>query len=192
MPLLLAASVLPDMDLLLSFIQHRGPTHSIITITFLMIPFFVVYRKKAIPYFAALLSHILIGDFFTGGIALFWPLSNNMFGALNFEVNSLPIALTELILFLFALPLMYKLGDLKDLLKPNDKSWALIISLGSIIGPLIVLTRVVSLNQIQENTLPSLLVIPSLIYICIFTYSLYAWLKWRPKNNKTTLKSDKK
>jgi hypothetical protein len=90
------------------------------------------------------------------------------------------------------LPLMYKLGDLKDLLKPNNKSWALIISLGSIIGPLIVLTRVVSLNQIQENTLPALLVIPSLIYICIFTYSLYAWLKWRPKNNRTTPKSDKK
>ena len=185
MPLLFAASVLPDVDLLLPFIQHRGPTHSIITITLLMIPFFVVYRKKAIPYYAALLSHILIGDFFTGGIELFWPLSNNMFGALNFEVSSLPIALTELSLFLFTLPLMYKLGDLKDLLKPNDKSWALIIPLGSIIGPL------VSLGRGQENTLPTILVIPSLIYIGIFTYSLYAWLKWRAKNNKTTLKSNK-
>ena len=185
MPLLFAASVLPDVDLLLPFIQHRGPTHSIITITFLAIPFFVVYRKKATPYYAALLSHILIGDFFTGGIELFWPLSNNMFGALNFEVSSLPIALTELSLFLFTLPLMYKLGDLKDLLKPNDKSWALIIPLGSIIGPL------VSLGRGQENTLPTILVIPSLIYIGIFTYSLYAWLKWRPKNNKTTLKSNK-
>ena len=185
MPLLFAASVLPDVDLLLPFIQHRGPTHSIITLTLLMIPFFVVYRKKAIPYYAALLSHILIGDFFTGGIELFWPLSNNMFGALNFEVSSLPIALTELSLFLFTLPLMYKLGDLKELLKPNEKSWALIIPLGSIIGPL------VSLGRGQENTLPTILVIPSLIYIGIFTYSLYAWLKWRPKNNKTAPKSNK-
>jgi membrane-bound metal-dependent hydrolase YbcI (DUF457 family) len=184
MPLLLAASVLPDVDLLLPFIQHRGPTHSIITITALMIPFFIVYRKKAIPYYAALLSHILIGDFFTGGVELFWPLSNNMFGALNFEVNSLAIAVTELVLFLFTLPLMYKLGDLKDLLVPNDKSWVLIIPLGSIIGPL------VSLGRGQENTLPTILVIPSLIYICIFTYSLYAWLKWRPKNKKTRLTSN--
>ena len=191
MPLLFAASVLPDVDLLLPFIQHRGPTHSIITITFLMIPFFVVYRKKAIPYYAALLSHILIGDFFTGGIELFWPLSNNMFGALNFEVSSLPIALTELSLFLFTLPLMYKLGDLKELLKPNEKSWALIIPLGSIIGPLVTLTRVVSLDQGIETALPALLVIPSLIYIGLFIYSLYVWLKWRPLNKKTTLKSSK-
>jgi membrane-bound metal-dependent hydrolase YbcI (DUF457 family) len=182
MPLLFAASVLPDVDLLLRFIQHRGPTHSIIIITSLMIPFFVYYRKKAIPYYAALLSHILIGDFFTGGIELFWPLSNNMFGALNFEVYSLPIALTELILFLFTLSLMYELGDLKDLLKPNDKSWILIIPLGSIIAPLIWLGRG------QENTLPTLLVIPSLIYIGMFAYSIYVWLKLRFINNKTTLK----
>ena len=75
-----------------------------------MIPFFVVYRKQAIPYFAALLSHILIGDFFTGGIQLFWPVSHNLFGALNLEVNSIPIALTELVLFLLTVPLMFKLG----------------------------------------------------------------------------------
>jgi len=156
-----------------------------------MIPFFVVYRKKAIPYYAAMLSHILIGDFFTGGIEVLWPLSKNMFGAINFEVNSLPIALTELILFLFTLPFMYKLGDLKDLLKPNSKSWTQIIPLGSIIGPLVTLTISVSLGQSQENTLPALLVIPSLIYIGIFTYSLNAWLKWRHKNNKTTPKSNK-
>ena len=188
MPLLLAASVLPDADLLLRFIQHRGPTHSIITITFLMIPFFFVYRKKAFPYYAAILSHSLIGDFFTGGVELFWPLSNNTFGALNFEVSSLPIALTELILFLFTVPFMYKLGDLKDLLKPNDKSWALIIPLGAIIGPLVTLTRLASLGRGQENTLPALLVIPSLFYIGMFTYSLYVWLKWKTTNNKTVLK----
>ena len=185
LPLLLAASVLPDVDLLLRFLMHRGPTHSIITITVLMIPFFNVYRKKAIPYYAALLSHILIGDFFTGGIQLFWPLSNNMFGALNFSVISMPIVITELVLFLLTVPLMYKLGDLKTLLKPNNKNWALIIPLGAIIGPL------VSLGRGQEGALPALLVIPSLIYIGLFIYSLYVWLKWRPKNNKTTLKSNK-
>jgi len=188
LPLLLAASVLPDVDLLLRFIMHRGPTHSFITITVLMIPFFVVYRKQAIPYYAALLTHILIGDFFTGGVQLFWPLSTNMFGALNFNVNSLPIAITELVLFLATLPLMYKLGDLKSLLKPNSYSWALIIPLGAILGPLITLTRLVSLGNGQESGLPILLVIPSLFYIGLFTYSLYIWLKWRLRNNKTDLK----
>lgn len=184
MPLLLAASVLPDVDLLLRFLTHRGPTHSIITITVLMIPFFVVYGKKAIPYYTAILSHILIGDFFTGGIQLFWPLSHSTFGALNFEVISMPIAITELVLFLLTVPFMYKLGDLKTLLNPNDYSWALVIPLGAIIGPL------VSFGRGQESALPVLLVIPSLFYIGLFTYSLYIWLKWRATNNKANLKSN--
>jgi len=85
----------------------------------------------------------------------------------------MPIAITELILFLLTVPFMYKLGDLKTLLKPNNKNWALIIPLGAIIGPL------VSLGRGQENALPALLVIPSLFYISLFTYSLFIWLKWR-------------
>ena len=171
LPLLLAASVLPDVDLLLRFLMHRGPTHSILTITVLMIPFFVVYRKQAIPYYAALLSHILIGDFFTGGIELFWPLSHNWFGALNFQVNSLTIAATELSLFLLTLPLMYKLGDLQTRLKPNSKNWALIIPLGAILGPLL------SLGRGQESALPALLIVPSLFYVCLFAYSLFVWIR---------------
>lgn len=171
LPLLLAASVLPDLDLLLRYVTHRGPTHSLLTITFLAIPFFVVYRKKAIPYYTAMLSHILIGDFITGGVELFWPLSHSTFGALNFDVASMPIAVTELILFILTLPFMYKLGDLKTLLKPNNKNWALIIPLGAIIGPLATLTRLVSLGRGQENALPVLLVVPSLFYIGLFTYS---------------------
>ena len=173
LPLLLAASVLPDLDLLLRFLMHRGPTHSILTITVLMIPFLVVFRKQAIPYYAALLSHILIGDFFTGGIELFWPLSQNWFGALNFQVNSLSIAATELSLFLLTLPLMYKLGDLQTLLKPNNKNWALIIPLGAILGPLL------SLGRGQESALPTLLVIPSLFYVFLFAYSLFVWIRAR-------------
>jgi membrane-bound metal-dependent hydrolase YbcI (DUF457 family) len=181
LPLLLAASVLPDVDLLLRFLMHRGPTHSIITITALMIPFFVLYRKQAIPYFAALLSHILIGDFFTGGIQLFWPLSHSWYGALNFEVTSIPVAVTELALFFLTVPLMYKLGDLQTLLKPRNKNWALIIPLGAIIGPL------VSLGRGQENALPTLLIIPSLFYIALFVYSLFVWLRARHIHDRDKL-----
>ena len=171
LPLLFAASVLPDIDLILRFIMHRGPTHSIITITVFMVPFFILYRKQAIPYFAALLSHILVGDFFTGGTQLFWPLSSSNYGAFNFKVFSMPIAITELVLFLITLPIMFKLCDLQDLLKPNNKNWALIIPLGAIMGPLL------SLGRGQENALPILLIIPSLFFIALFIYSLFVWLK---------------
>jgi membrane-bound metal-dependent hydrolase YbcI (DUF457 family) len=173
LPLLFAASVLPDIDLILRFILHRGPTHSILTITVFMVPFFILYRKNAIPYFAALLSHILIGDYFTGGIQVFWPISHNTYGALNLEVSSMTISIIELVLFLVTLPIMYKLGDLQTLLKPSNKNWSLIIPLGSIIGPLL------SVGRGHENALPLVLVIPSLFYIALFIYSLFVWLKSR-------------
>ena len=71
MSMLLVVSIIPDVDLILQFMDptlfmHRGPTHAIITFTAISIPFFIFYRKKAIPYYAALLAHSLIGDFFTG------------------------------------------------------------------------------------------------------------------------------
>jgi hypothetical protein len=171
LPLLLAASVLPDVDLLLRFLVHRGPTHSFITLTVLMIPFFIVYRKQAIPYYAALLSHILIGDFLTGGVELFWPLSQGSFGFLNIEVTSLTNVVAELGLFFLTLPIMYKLGDLQTLLKPHNKNWVLIIPLGAVLGPLLTVGRG------QEHALPTLLVVPSLFYVGLFAYSLFVELR---------------
>jgi membrane-bound metal-dependent hydrolase YbcI (DUF457 family) len=171
LPLLLAASVLPDIDLLLRFLMHRGPTHSFITITVLMIPFFVVYRKQAIPYYAALLSHIFIGDFFTGGLQMFWPLTNSWYGALDINVLSLTNVGLELSLFFLTLPIMNKLGDLKTLWKPHNKNWALIIPLGAVIGPLL------SLGRGQESAMPILLAFPSLFYAGLFIYAMFVELK---------------
>jgi membrane-bound metal-dependent hydrolase YbcI (DUF457 family) len=136
-----------------------------------MIPLFILYRKQALPYFVALLSHILIGDFFAGGAELFWPITHNMYGEVNLVVNSLPVALAELVLFLVTVPIMYKAGDLQTLLKSHNRNWALIIPLGALIGPLLALGRGV------EAALPALLIIPSLFYIAIFTYSIIIWLR---------------
>jgi membrane-bound metal-dependent hydrolase YbcI (DUF457 family) len=171
LPLLFAASVLPDIDLLLRFLMHRGPTHSLLTITALMIPFFIIYRKQAIPYYAAMLSHIFLGDYFTGGIELFWPLSHGWFGALNFDVTSLPSASVELALFILTIPIMFKLGDLQAFLKPYSKKWALIIPFGATLVPLL------SLGRGSENTLPTILAVPSLFYISLFACSMLIWLR---------------
>jgi hypothetical protein len=171
LPLLLVISVLPDVDLILQFadptlLMHRGPTHAILTCTVLMIPFFLKYRKQAIPYYAALLSHLLIGDFFTGGLALFWPLSQNWFTASNIDVMSLTNVALELTLFAVALPLMFKAKDLQTLLKPIKHKWALIIAFGAVLGPLL------SIGKGSEMSLPTLLMIPSIFYLCLFGYSL--------------------
>ena len=183
LPLLFAASVLPDVDLLMRFLMHRGPTHSLITITVLMIPFFVVYRKQAIPYYAALLSHILIGDFFTNGVQLFWPLSKNLFGVLNINVTSLPNVIAELALFFITLPIIYKLGDLKTLLKSHNNNWTLIIPLGAVVGPLLTVGRG------QEASLPTLLAVPSLFYVVLFGYSMFVELKAKLQSRCTRTKT---
>ena len=72
-PFLLVLSILPDIDIIYDFLTgsdiHRGPTHSIVVATVAFIPIFIVYRKKAIPYFLALISHPLICLLYTSDAA---------------------------------------------------------------------------------------------------------------------------
>ena len=75
---------------------------------------------------------------------------------------------------------MYKLGDLQTLLKPNNKSWALIIPSVATLGPLLAVGRG------QEGALPALLVVPSLFYIGLFGYTVFVWLRTRHINDKNT------
>jgi membrane-bound metal-dependent hydrolase YbcI (DUF457 family) len=166
LPLLLAISVIPDVDLLLrGLMNHRGLTHSIFTISILAIPFFVMYRKTALPYFFALLSHVFIGDLFTGGVEFLWPFTKESIGLLNFQVNSPAITYTELALFIVSLALMYKLKDLQTLFKAGNHNLFLIIPFGAVLGPLLVFSR--SIDPISP-----LLIVPSLFWMVIFAYSM--------------------
>ena len=144
-----------------------------------MIPFFIIYRKQAIPYYAAMLSHIFIGDYFTGGLELFWPLSHGWFGALNFDVTSLPSASVELGLFIVTIPIMFKLGDLQAFLKPENRNWVLIIPLGATLVPLL------SLGRGVENALPLIIAVPSLFFISLFACAFFVWLRaWHKTDGK--------
>lgn len=171
LPLLLAVSVISDVDLILQFVDptlfmHRGPTHSIITFTVLLVPLFIIYRKRAVPYYAALLSHSLIGDFFTGGLELFWPMSQGWFGFENIDVKSLGSILIELVLFAVTLAIMLRTQNLQSLLKPNKYNWLLLIAFGAVLGPML------QVGRSFEGSIPLLLVIPSLFYLVLFAYSL--------------------
>jgi membrane-bound metal-dependent hydrolase YbcI (DUF457 family) len=172
-PLLLTASILPDIDLLLRFLQHRGPTHSLITALMIMTPFFFAYRKAAVPYFVAIISHSLIGDFFTGGTQLFWPFSMTWYGALNINVGSFVNASLELILFVVSLGVLFKTGDLRKIVEPNNYNKVLFLPFMAVLVPML------QLGRGSENALPSLLVIPSLFWLAIFAYSIVADLRMR-------------
>lgn len=165
LPILLAVSVIPDMDLLFSgLMDHRGLTHSIIVITVLLIPLFLIYRRAMLPYAAALLSHVFIGDFFTGGIEFLWPITKEAYGFFV-NVNSLLISAIELSLFCLSILLMYKAKDLQTLLKPNNHNIFLIIPFGATLGPLILFGDL-------GDSISNLLVIPSIFWLCLFAYSM--------------------
>ena len=144
-PILLVLSILPDIDIIYDFLTgselHRGPTHSIVVATLAFIPIFILYRKKAIPYFLALISHPLIGDFFIGGkLQLFWPFSNAQFGL--HELGSYYIAITspvnialELSLFVIATLVLYKSGDWKVFFKSDMTNLVLIIPVATVLLP---------------------------------------------------------
>ncbi|MGD6807579.1 MAG: metal-dependent hydrolase [Candidatus Bathyarchaeia archaeon] len=144
-PLLMVLSILPDIDLLANYMTgynfHRGPTHSIIMALLFFIPFFIIYRKKAIPYFLALISHAAIGDFIVGGqIMLFWPISWRLFGLHELggpyiDIFSGVNMVFELSLFVVAVAVMVKSKDGKVFFKADKTSLVLIIPIGTVLLP---------------------------------------------------------
>jgi hypothetical protein len=172
-PLILVLSIIPDIDILFGFLLnseiHRGPTHSIIVAIVVFIPFFVLYRQKAVPYFAALASHSLIGDFFVGGkVQLLWPLSTNEFGAyqLGFPYigiySSINIAL-EFTLFVVALVVMLKTRDLFQFFRSNKLNLILIIPIFTVLLPTFVG---------YPLHVPVLLILPHLFFLVIFSIAV--------------------
>ena len=139
-PILLVLSILPDVDIIYDFFTgseiHRGPTHSIVVATLAFIPIFIIYRKKAIPYFLALLSHPLIGDFFIGGkLQLFWPLSSKIYGFQDISIFSPVNIALELTLFVIATLVLYKSGDWKNFFTSNKTNLVLIIPIATVLLP---------------------------------------------------------
>jgi hypothetical protein len=144
-PLLFVLSILPDADIIFGMLTgaeiHRGPSHSIIVAIAVFIPIFILYRKKALPYFLALISHSLIGDFFIGGqLQLFWPLSTRQFGlhemggpyiSIYMPINSL----IELSLFIAAMVILWKSGDIKFFTSSHKSNLLLIIPLVTVLLP---------------------------------------------------------
>jgi membrane-bound metal-dependent hydrolase YbcI (DUF457 family) len=177
-PLVLVLSILPDIDIIFQFLFgsniHRGPTHSILVAILVFIPVFIIYRKKAAPYFAALASHSLIGDFFIGGqIQLFWPLSTREFGLpeLGFPDISIesPINVAlELTIFVIATVVMFKTRDIYTFFRKRKLNLVLAVPIFTVLLP----TSVGYPLQV-----PSLMVPPHLFYLVLFAIAVLIVLK---------------
>jgi membrane-bound metal-dependent hydrolase YbcI (DUF457 family) len=101
---MMVLSVSPDFDLLIPFLTHRGPTHSLIAIILFLVPVLLL-RREWLPYVAGFGSHALIGDLLTGtkwkgGCMLLWPYSSSFVDLGSYiEMGSAIEMGVELILF---------------------------------------------------------------------------------------------
>jgi membrane-bound metal-dependent hydrolase YbcI (DUF457 family) len=184
-PLLLVLSILPDVDIIFDYLMgieiHRGPTHSIIAATLVFIPIFIYYRKKAIPYFLALISHSAIADFVIGGkVELFWPLTSQQFGLHElggpyFDIWSSVNITTELVLFVIAIVVLYKSRDWRAFFKADKRNIVLFIPIVCVLLPSTIG------YPFSDSLLFSspLLAVAHLIYLALFTIAVYKTLTHR-------------
>ena len=165
-PLVLVFSIIPDADILLGMKEfHRGPTHSVITAIVVFIPFFVIYRRKAVPYFLALISHSLIADFFIGGnIMLFWPLTSNLYGSWFYiSIWSITNVILEWTLFAISTIIMFKTGDLRLFFQNRKSNLLLAIPIVTVLLPTFVS---------YPLRVPIVLMPPHLFYLVLFSVSV--------------------
>ena len=163
LPLLFLASVFPDIDLLIPGLEHRGPLHSVVVFCFLFIPMFLLYKKRVVPYFVAVIQHCVIGDFLTGGTQLLWPVSIGMYG-LGIGIDSLTNIALEWVLFGISLIVMFKAKDMLLLLKRNPSNLILFIALMTVLLPSVITFPLY---------VPLVLLIPHLVYLVLFVFSIF-------------------
>jgi hypothetical protein len=169
-PLLFVLSILPDVDILSEHVSglhellpHRGPLHSVFLMLIIFIPIFAVYRKSALPYLLALVSHPLIGDYLTGGkLQLLWPATSQTFGTTTSIVSAENITL-EVMLFISAIALLLLTRDLSALLRPHLPNLTLAIPTFTVLLPIFLS---------YPLQVPGLLVLPHLVYMVLFLASI--------------------
>ena len=175
-PLLFLASVFPDIDLLIHGLEHRGPLHSVILFCLVFIPIFAIYKKRAAPYFVAVIQHIIIGDYLIGGdLQLLWPLTTNMYG-FHVGIASLINVALEWSLFLISMTFMIKTKDIFFLFKHHSSNMILAIPVLTVLLPTIISFPLY---------VPLALLIPHIVYLILFSIPIIIdWKVILTKNEK--------
>ena len=168
LPLLFLASVFPDVDILIPGLVHRGPLHSVVLFCLLFLPIFAIYKKRAAPYFVALIQHIIIGDYLIGGdLQLLWPFTTNTYG-LYIGMGSLIHVALEWGLFIISMTFMVKTKDMIFLFKPHQTNMIISVPVLTVLLPAVISFPLY---------VPSSLLIPHIVYLILFTIPLIIDLK---------------
>jgi hypothetical protein len=170
LPLIFLASVLPDIDLLIPGLVHRGPLHSALLFSLLFLPIFAIYKKRATPYFIGLIQHVAIGDYLIGGnLQLFWPITTETYGTnMHICMTSLTNMVFEWSLFLISTVFMIKTKDIFLLFTSHPSNIILAIPILTVLLPTIISYPI---------EVPLGLLIPHIIYLILFTIPILTYLK---------------
>ena len=200
-PLLMVLSILPDIDIIYDLLfnteVHRGPTHSILFAVLLFAPIFLRYRKRAVPYFLALISHSLLGDFFIGGqLQLFWPFSDNSYGvtqigSYDLSIDSTANIVLEVTLFVAAMVTLYKTMDWKIFIGSDKTNLVLVIPIITVLLPSTIGYPFTTPLIFSQPTLA----VAHIIYLILFIIAVWKTLnnlqfKVQTKDAKTYQKLD--
>jgi hypothetical protein len=174
LPLLFLASVFPDIDILIPGLVHRGPLHSVILFCLVFIPIFAIYKERAVPYFVAVIQHIIIGDYLIGGdLQLLWPLTANTYG-FHIGIASLINITLEWCLFLISMTFMIKTKDIFFLFKHHSSNMILAIPVLTVLLPTVISFPLY---------VPLALLIPHIVYLILFSIPIL--IDWKAILTKT-------
>jgi hypothetical protein len=168
LPLLFLASVFPDIDILIPCLVHRGPLHSVMLFCLVFLPIFAIYKKRAAPYFVAVIQHIIIGDYLIGGnLQLLWPLTTSTYG-FHIGIASLTNIVLEWCLFVISMTFMVKTKDMFFLFKPHPSNMILAIPVLTVLLPTLISFPL---------HVPLALIIPHIVYLILFIIPIMVDLK---------------
>jgi len=167
--LIFLLSVIPDVDILIPYVVHRGPFHSIIMATIVFIPILALYHKNALPYFIATIQHSLLSDYIAGGkVQLLWPLTQKTFG-LELSIQSPTNITIEWFSFLTATFAMIKTKDTHLLLQPHNSNLILLIPTFTVLLPTFLAFPL---------EVPTALILPHIMFLILFLASISIDLKY--------------
>jgi hypothetical protein len=159
-------SVIPDIDIVFQHFQlleHRGPTHSVIIAFMIFVPIFTIYRKKAIPYFIALIQHSLVGDYIVGSqTQVLWPLVRGYYGT-GISIQSPTNITLEWTMFLASMIIMLMTKDVLKFFQSHNSNLILAIPTVTVLLP--------TFASIPLEV-PIWLILPHLVYLFIFSISI--------------------
>ena len=163
LPIALTLSVIPDIDIFIPFLEHRGPTHSLALALLAFVPVLAINGKRAAPYLLALVQHSVVGDYLIGGqTQLLWPMATPSYG-LGLCIHSLTNTILEWVLFSASMAILLKTKDVSALFQPHNSNLILSIPTFTVLLPTLFS---------YPLEVPTWLIPPHLVYMAIFAASL--------------------